>query len=95
MKRLNMVLSELEKATHEKSDIAGRLRQQESLAEELKKKLDEVASLKNVVNRNLQDDLHYERDLNQKLREELDRFESEKETLLAKLREEEDLSNQI
>ena len=26
MKRLNMVLSELEKATHEKSDIAGRLR---------------------------------------------------------------------
>ena len=95
MKRLNMVLSELEKATHEKSDIGGRLRQQETLAEELKKKLDEVASLKNVVNRNLQDDLHYERDLNSKLREELDRFESEKETLLSKLREEEDLSSQI
>ena len=48
-----------------------------------------------MVNRNLQDDLHYERDLNSKLREELDRFESEKETLLAKLREEEDLSSQI
>jgi len=27
MKRLNMVLSELEKATHEKSDIASKLRQ--------------------------------------------------------------------
>ena len=40
MKRLNMVLSELEKATHEKSDIGGRLRQQETLAEELKKKLE-------------------------------------------------------
>jgi hypothetical protein len=26
MKRLNMVLSELEKATHEKSDIAAKLR---------------------------------------------------------------------
>ena len=33
--------------------------------------------------------------MNSKLREELDRFESEKETLLAKLREEEDLSSQI
>jgi len=26
MKRLNLVLSELEQATHEKSDIAGKLR---------------------------------------------------------------------
>ena len=33
--------------------------------------------------------------MNSKLREELERFESEKETLLAKLREEEDLSSQI
>ena len=47
------------------------------------------------MNRNLQDDLNYERDLNQKLREELERFDREKETLLAKLREEEELSQQI
>ena len=53
MKRLNMVLSELETATHEKSEVAQRLREQEHLAEELKRKLDEVSSLKNVVNRNL------------------------------------------
>lgn len=33
--------------------------------------------------------------MNQKLREELDRFEREKETLVMKLREEEDLSGQI
>ncbi len=92
MKRLNMVLSELEKATHEKSDIASKLRQQERLADELKHKLEEISGLKNVVNRNLQDDLRYERDLNQKLREELDRFEREKESLLSKLREEEDLN---
>lgn len=63
------------------------------MAEELKRKLEEVSSLKNVVNRNLQDDLKYERDLNGKLREELDRFEIEKNTLLEKLREEEELSN--
>ncbi len=95
MKRLNMVLSELETATHEKSDVAQRLREQEHLAEDLKRKLDEVSSLKNVVNRNLQDDLKYERDLNVKLREELDRFETEKNALLEKLREEEELSGQI
>lgn len=53
MKRLNMVLSELEKATHEKSDIASKLRQQERLADELKQKLEEISGLKNVVNRNL------------------------------------------
>ena len=64
-----------------------------ALAENLKRKLEEVSSLKNVVNRNLQDDLKYERDLNGKLREELDRFEIEKNTLLEKLREEEELSN--
>ena len=95
MKRLNMVLSELETATHEKSEVAQRLREQEHLAEELKKKLDEVSSLKNVVNRNLQDDLKYERDLNMKLRDELDRFETEKNALIEKLRQEEDLSSQI
>ena len=39
--------------------------------------------------------MKYERDFNSKLREELDRFETEKNTLLAKLREEEELSAQI
>ena len=57
------------------------------MADELKKKLEEVSSLKNVVNRNLQEDLRYERDLNDKLKEELTRFEREKESLLSKLKE--------
>lgn len=95
MKRLNMVLSELERATHEKSDVAQRLREQERLAEDLKRKLDEVSSLKTVVNRNLQGDLKYEMDLNRKLRDELDRFEKEKDSLVEKLRVEEGLSTQI
>ncbi len=57
------------------------------MADDLKRKLDEVSSLKNVVNRNLQEDLRYERDLNEKLREELGKFERDKETLLNRLRE--------
>ena len=87
MKRLNLVLSELEQATHEKSDISNKLRYQESLADDLKRKLEEVSSIKNVVNKNLQEDLRYERDLNDKLRIELDRFQNEKDSMLAKLRE--------
>lgn len=55
------------------------------MADELKKKLDEVTSLKNVVNRNLQEDLRYERDLNEKLKEELAKFEREKQQLMGKL----------
>ena len=95
MKRLNMVLSELEKATHEKSEISAKLLEQERGADELKKKLDEVSSLKNVVNRNLQEDLRYERDLNDKLREELNKFEREKEQLLGRLKEQEAISQEI
>ena len=87
MKRLNMVLSELEKATHDKAEVNAKLVDQERMAAELKRKLDEVSSLKNVVNRNLQEDLRYERDLNDKLREELSRFEREKEQLIAKLKD--------
>ena len=55
----------------------------------MKRKLDEVSSIKNVVNRNLQEDLRYERELNDKLRAELDRFQREKESMLNKLREQE------
>lgn len=79
MKRHNMVMSELEKATHEKAEINAKVIEQERMADELKKKLDEVSSIKNVVNRNLQEDLRYERDLNEKLKDELSRFEKEKE----------------
>ena len=75
MKRLNMVLAELEKATHEKSDVSLKLREQERHAEELRLKLGEVQSLKSVVNKNLQGDLNYERDINTKLRDDLTRFE--------------------
>jgi len=53
MKRLNLVLSELESATHEKAAIGLRVADQERQAEELKRKLEEASSLKQAVNRNL------------------------------------------
>lgn len=90
-----MVLAELEKATHEKSDVALKLREQERHADELKQKLQEVSSLKTVVNKNLQNDLNFEKDLNSQLRNELGRLETEKDTLLIKLKEEEELGHEI
>ncbi len=40
----------------------------------MKKKLNEVTSIKHVVNKNLHEDLIYERELNEKLRADLERF---------------------
>jgi len=37
----------------------------------------------------LQEDLRYEKELNEKLRNELDRFQREKDTMLSKLRDQE------
>ena len=61
----------------------------------MKRKLDEVAQLKNVVNRNLQEDLRYEKELNEKLRAELERFEHEKSLLLKRLQDQEQLASDI
>jgi hypothetical protein len=95
MKRLNLVLSELESATHEKAAIGLRVADQERQAEELKRKLEEASSLKQAVNRNLQEELRYERELNEKMREEIQRYEAEKEAVLARLKDAESLTNEI
>jgi bacterioferritin (cytochrome b1) len=58
----------------------------------LKRKLEEAASLKQAVNRNLQDELRYERELNEKMREELTRFENEKDAIVGRLRDAEGLT---
>lgn len=65
------------------------------MATDLKRKLDEVSSIKNVVNRNLQEDLRYERDLNEKLKEELARFDQDKEQLLARLKDQEAMTTDV
>jgi chromosome segregation ATPase len=51
--------------------------------------------LKQAVNRNLQDELRYERELNEKMRDEISRFEAEKESIIGRLRDAEALTNEI
>ena len=45
----------------------------------MKKKLEEVSNLKNVVNRNLSEDLKYEKDIGERLKEDLKQLECEKD----------------
>lgn len=65
------------------------------MAEDLRHKLEEMTGLKNVVSRNMQDEVAYEKEVNTKLQSDLERFEKEKENLLSRLKEEEELSDQI
>lgn len=51
--------------------------------------------MKQAVNRNLQDELRYERELNEKMRDEISRFEAEKESIIGRLRDAEALTNEI
>ena len=57
--------------------------------------MEEAASLKNAVNRNLQEELRYERELNEKLRDELSRYEQEKESIMGRLKDSEALTSEI
>ena len=90
-----MVLSELERATHDKAELAHKVLEQERQADELKQKMEQVGALKNTVNRNLQEELRYERELNERFKDDLNRFEKEKETLLLRLRDQEKSTSDI
>ncbi len=51
--------------------------------------------MKQAVNRNLQDELRYERELNEKMRDEISRYEAEKENIIGRLKDAEALTNEI
>lgn len=55
--------------------------------------MDQTKHLKDVLNKNLSDDLTYERELNDKLKDEVMKFEVEKERLLHKIKEQESISD--
>ena len=86
-KRLNIVLMELDKITSEKSDYEKQMGDQLHVSSELEEKITKSDNLSKVLNKNLQDDLKYEKELNDKLREEVSRYETQKSQLLVQLRE--------
>ena len=53
----------------------------------MQRKMDQQDALKSVMNKNLNEDLRYEREVNDKLRDELKRLELERGHLVIQLRE--------
>lgn len=59
------------------------------------RKLDQQSNLKNVLNKNLQEDLNYEHEMGDKLKDEIKSLEFEADRLQSKLRDGDRLQNDI
>ena len=94
-KRLSIVLMELDKVTAEKADYEKQMADQLRVNSELEEKIVKSENLAKVLNKNLQDDLKYEKDLNDKLRDELSRYETQKSQLLVQLKEQQGIERQF
>ena len=85
IKRLNLVLVEHDNAMREKERLQLRLNDMMGGTETLARKLDQQTSLKNVLNKNLHEDLRYEQEMGDKLKDEIQTLRYEGERLRGKL----------
>ena len=84
---MNTILVELDKVNEEKGILQKRIEDLVLTQTDIQKKIDQEDSLKNAMNKNLNEDLRYEREINDKLRDELKRLELERGHLMIQLRE--------
>lgn len=94
-KRLSIVLMELDKVTAEKADYERQMAEQLRINAELEEKIVKSENLSKVLSKNLQDDLRREKDLNDQLRSELARYETQKSQLLVQLREQQEIEEEF
>lgn len=85
LKKLNTLLVEVDRLHQEKSDLLNQLQDERIRNEEYERKLKHSGKLKSVVDRNLQNDLKFEKDENQRLRNLLHQIEVERAELRSKL----------
>ena len=78
MRRLNVVLVDLDKSQAEKNRLVNRIQDTGREIESLNLRLEEATHMKNVMNRNLEEDLKYEQDLNSKMESDVRKFEHER-----------------
>lgn len=72
-----MVLVDLDKASAEKNRLVQKIQDTGREIEILNSKLDEANHMKNVLNKNLEEDLKYEQEQNLKMESDIWEFESE------------------
>lgn len=85
MRRLNLVLQELDRVQKEKNDLIDRMGMVEKDQKSLQRMLNGDDKV-DKVNRYMQDDLLYERDRNMKLNDKIKEEEQDKNDLLRELR---------
>lgn len=85
IKRLNMVLVEHDNAMRERERLQVRLNDLTGGMDNLARKLDQQSNLKNVLSKNLQEDLRYEQEMGDKLKDEIKTLGYEADRLKSKI----------
>lgn len=85
IKRLNMVLVEHDNAMRERERLQVRLNDLTGGMDNLARKLDQQSNLKNVLSKNLQEDLRYEQEMGDKLKDEIKTLSYEADRLKSKI----------
>lgn len=87
IKRINTLLVEVDRLNHEKNQLANSLHEERILSGEMQKKAKNSGKAKNIVDRNLQSDLKFEKEENSRLRHLLHQIEIERAELRSKLKD--------
>lgn len=85
IKRLNMVLVEHDNAMRERERLQVRLNDLTGGMDNLARKLDQQSNLKSVLSKNLQEDLRYEQEMGDKLKDEIKTLSYETDRLKSKI----------
>ncbi|CAG9315987.1 unnamed protein product [Blepharisma stoltei] len=87
MKRINALLIEVDKLNQDKQDLINELHSEKLHNEELQRKMKHSGKVKSVVDRNMQSDLKFEKEENNRLRHLLHTIEIERAELRSKLKD--------
>jgi hypothetical protein len=86
-KRLSASLAEVDRLTQDKAGLSSLLQEERQRSMDLERKVKHSGRLKHVVDRNMQGDLKFERDENQRLQNVLHTLDVERAELRAKLKD--------
>ena len=87
IKRINTLLVEVDRLTQEKNELATALHEERILSGEIQRKAKNSGKAKNIVDRNLQSDLKFEKEENSRLRHLLHQIEIERAELRSKIKD--------
>ena len=87
IKRINALLIEVDRLSQEKNELATALHEERILSGDMQRKTRHSGKAKNIVDRNIQSDLKFEKEENSRLRHLLHQIENERAELRSKLKD--------